>query len=41
MKIKLLVELFTLSVMGQYADFCGWALARAHARAGLVLSLLR
>jgi len=29
MKIKLLVELFTLSVMGQYADFCGWALARA------------
>jgi NAD(P)H-dependent flavin oxidoreductase YrpB (nitropropane dioxygenase family) len=34
MKIKLLVELFTLSVMGQYADFCGWALARAHARAG-------
>ena len=34
MKIKLLVELFTLSVMDQYADFCGWALARAHARAG-------
>jgi hypothetical protein len=26
MKIKLLVELFTLSVMGQYAEFCGWAL---------------
>ena len=34
MKIKLLVELFTLSVMGQYAEFCGWALARVHARAG-------
>ena len=34
MKVKLLVELFTLSVMGQYAEVCGWALARAHARAG-------
>jgi len=34
MKIKLLVELFTLSVMIQYAEYCGWALARAHARAG-------
>jgi uncharacterized protein (DUF2252 family) len=34
MKIKLLVELFTLSVMAQYAEYCGWALARAHARAG-------
>src|SRR5271166_4430944 len=34
MKIKLLVELFTLSVMVQYAEYCGWALARAHARAG-------
>ena len=33
-KIKLLVELFTLSVMIQYAEYCGWALARAHARAG-------
>jgi uncharacterized protein (DUF2252 family) len=33
-KIKLLVELFTLSVMVQYAEYCGWALARAHARAG-------
>ena len=27
MKIKLLVELFTLSVMAQYAEYCGWALA--------------
>ena len=34
MKIKLLVELFTLKVMVQYAEYCGWALARAHARAG-------
>ncbi len=34
MKIKLLVELFSLSVMVQYAEYCGWALARAHARAG-------
>jgi Uncharacterized protein conserved in bacteria (DUF2252) len=34
MKIKLLVELFTLKVMVQYAEHCGWALARAHVRAG-------
>jgi uncharacterized protein (DUF2252 family) len=34
MKIKFLVELFTLSVMVQYAEHCGWALARAHAKAG-------
>ncbi len=34
MKIKLLVELFTPSVMVQYAEYCGWALAMAHARAG-------
>ena len=34
MKIKLLVELFTPRVMMQYAEYCGWALARAHARAG-------
>jgi uncharacterized protein (DUF2252 family) len=34
MKIKMLVELFTLKVMIQYAEYCGWALARAHARAG-------
>jgi Uncharacterized protein conserved in bacteria (DUF2252) len=34
MKIKMLVELFTLSVMLQYAEYCGWALARADARAG-------
>ena len=33
-KIKLLVELFTLKVMVQYAEYCGWALARAHAKAG-------
>jgi uncharacterized protein (DUF2252 family) len=33
-KIKLLVETFTLRLMVQYAEYCGWALARAHARAG-------
>jgi hypothetical protein len=32
MKIKPLVELFTPSVMMQYADLCGRVLARAHAR---------
>jgi uncharacterized protein (DUF2252 family) len=32
MKIKMLVELFTRSVMMQYAELCGWTLARAHAR---------
>ena len=34
MKIKPLVEVFTPGVMMQYAEFCGWALARAHARSG-------
>jgi hypothetical protein len=34
MKIKPLVEIFTPSVMRQYAGFCGWTLARAHARSG-------
>lgn len=34
MKLKPLVELFTLSAMNQYADLCGWALAHAHARSG-------
>jgi hypothetical protein len=33
MKIKMLVELFTFSVMVQYAEYCGWALGIAHARA--------
>lgn len=33
-KIKLLVELFTPKLMVQYAEYCGWALARAHARSG-------
>jgi hypothetical protein len=32
MKIKMLVELFTRGVMTQYAELCGWTLARAHAR---------
>ena len=34
MKLKALVELFTPSVMNQYAELCGWALAGAHARSG-------
>jgi uncharacterized protein (DUF2252 family) len=34
MKIKMLVEVYTPSVMGQYARACGWTLARAHARSG-------
>jgi uncharacterized protein (DUF2252 family) len=34
MKMKALVELFTPSVMNQYAELCGWALAGAHARSG-------
>ena len=34
MKLKPLVELFTPSLMNQYADLCGWALASAHARSG-------
>lgn len=32
MKIKPQVELFTTSVMLQYAEWCAWALAHAHAR---------
>ena len=34
MKIKPLIELFTPSVMNQYAEICGWTLAHAHARSG-------
>lgn len=34
MKISAMVEVFNRSVMTQYAEFCGWALARAHARSG-------
>lgn len=34
MKMKVLVELFTESIMRQYAELCGWTLARAHARSG-------
>lgn len=34
MKIKPLVELFTASVMNQYAELCGRTLAHAHARSG-------
>jgi uncharacterized protein (DUF2252 family) len=34
MKLKPLVELFTPRVMRQYAQVCGWILARSHARCG-------
>lgn len=34
MKIKMLVEVYTQSVMIGYARLCGWCLARAHARSG-------
>jgi uncharacterized protein (DUF2252 family) len=34
MKVGAQVELFSTSVMAQYAEFCGWALAKAHARSG-------
>jgi uncharacterized protein (DUF2252 family) len=34
MKIKMVVEVYTPSVMRQYAEVCAWTLARAHARSG-------
>jgi uncharacterized protein (DUF2252 family) len=34
MKIKPMVEVFTPSVMLEYAGLCGWSLAHAHARSG-------
>jgi uncharacterized protein (DUF2252 family) len=34
MKVKPLVEVFTPSVMREYAELCGWTLAHAHARSG-------
>ena len=34
MKIGPQVELFTPGVLSQYAEFCAWTLARAHARSG-------
>ena len=34
MKISALVEVFNRGVMSQYAEVCGWALARAYARSG-------
>ncbi len=34
MKVKPMVEVFNKSAMTQYAKFCGWVLARAHARSG-------
>lgn len=34
MKIKPLTDLFNPSVMCQYGELCGWALAHSHARSG-------
>jgi NAD(P)H-dependent flavin oxidoreductase YrpB (nitropropane dioxygenase family) len=34
MKTKIMVELFGLTDMLQYAEICGFTLARAHARSG-------
>ena len=34
MKIGAQIELFTRGWMVEYAEYCGWALARAHARSG-------
>lgn len=34
MKVKPMVEIFTPSVMLEYASLCGWTLAHAHARSG-------
>ena len=34
MKIKPRVELFAPRVMREYAQVCGWILARSHARSG-------
>jgi uncharacterized protein (DUF2252 family) len=33
-KVKMLVDIFSPGVMVQYAELCGWTLARAHARSG-------
>jgi hypothetical protein len=34
MKVGPLVELFNPGFMTEYAEICGWTLARAHARSG-------
>jgi redox-regulated HSP33 family molecular chaperone len=34
MEIKPIIEVFTPSVMVDYAQLCGWTLAHAHARSG-------
>src|SRR5207249_2653398 len=33
-KIKPLVEIFDSRVLADYGEWCGWALARAHAKSG-------
>ncbi|MGH8583522.1 MAG: DUF2252 domain-containing protein [Gammaproteobacteria bacterium] len=38
-KIKPLVETFDAEILSQYAKACGWALARAHAKAGDALTI--
>src|SRR5262249_28384266 len=39
MKIGPLVDLFSPVMMVQYAEICGWTLARAHARSGPSLQI--
>jgi hypothetical protein len=34
MKLKPMVEIFDEDTLREYAGFCGWALARAHAKSG-------
>ena len=34
MKLSTMIEVFSPGMMIQYAEICGWALARAHARSG-------
>lgn len=34
MKVSPIIEVFTPGWMEEFAEFCGWALARAHARSG-------
>ena len=38
-KIKPLVETFDAKVLAVYGEACGWALARAHAKAGDALTI--
>lgn len=39
MKMSVVVEQMTLTELGEYSRLCGWALARAHAKAGDAVSI--